>query len=99
MSGRSGRRAIGSSPLGTHLASLGAEEQTRVVSDLWQELRAQLGDRIDRTAGATPPLRLPLGTWLRDDLLLEAALATEEVVRDAAALVGMPESSGRPLWH
>lgn len=95
MGPRSRLTAVGSSSVDIGPDSLEAEDQDRMVSDLWSELRAQLSERIRRTAGASPPLRLPLGTWLRDDLLVEAALTTDEVVREAAALVGMPESTYR----
>ena len=40
-------------------------------------------------------MRFPLGSWLRDDLLIEATMATGQAVRDAARLVGMPESTFR----
>ena len=95
MDTRSERRAAALRNTGNPRETLDTEGRADVVSDLWLELRAQLGDRIEQTSRATPPLRLPFGTWLRDDLLLEAAKATDEVVRDAAALVGMPESTFR----
>ncbi len=57
-------------------------------------LRQQLGTLIEHALSTSPPLRLPLGTWLRDDLLL-AASETKRTAREAAALIGMPESTFR----
>jgi CRP-like cAMP-binding protein len=80
---------------GAELSTLPEEEKIRILGDLWHDLRSRLGERIDQIAAASPPLRLPLGTWLRDDLLLEAARTSNEVARDGATLVGMPESTFR----
>ena len=65
------------------------------VEGSWEELRLEMGHQIDLATQTSPPLRLPLGTWLRDDLLLAAAEASQEVAREAAGLVGMPESTYR----
>ncbi len=63
--------------------------------ELWDDLRELLRNLIDLSQTATPPMRFPLGSWLRDDLLIEATMATGQAVRDAARLVGMPESTFR----
>ncbi len=95
MSSRSDRRKSMRVSSDIGLDALETDDDAIAAADLWQELRVQLGDRIDRTARATPPLRLPFGTWLRDDLLLEAAQTTNNAAREAASLVGMPESTYR----
>ena len=87
-----GRVLAGGSGGGQHLPD---KEQDELADELWQELHHLVGGLIDSSTSASPPLRLPLGTWLRDDLMLEAAAAAEHAVREASALVGMPESTFR----
>jgi diguanylate cyclase (GGDEF)-like protein len=82
-------------PSDTLSASPPADPATQPVDDLWLNLHQQLGDVIDTAASSSPPQRLPLGTWLRDDLLLEAASSTGQAIKEAAILVGMPESTFR----
>jgi diguanylate cyclase (GGDEF)-like protein len=93
--GQSAYRATARPRTGLASDSLDGDSQVISSADLWDELRLQLGALIDSSTSASPPLRLPLGTWLRDDLLLEAATAADQAIREAATIVGMPESTYR----
>ena len=73
-------------------APAGVEEK-RV--DPWAELRESLHRQIDLAAESDPPLGLPLGRWLADDLILEAGAAAGQVARRGCQFVGLPESTFR----
>jgi DNA-binding NtrC family response regulator len=64
-------------------------------TDLWFTLRRFLGEQIDLASQGPASLKFPLGSWLRDDLLVETDIAVSRVARKAAAIVGMPESTFR----
>jgi DNA-binding NtrC family response regulator len=63
--------------------------------DPWSALRAALRRQIDMAAESDPPLGLPLGRWLADDLVLEAGAAVDQVARRGCHFVGLPESTFR----
>jgi diguanylate cyclase (GGDEF)-like protein len=63
--------------------------------DLWSALRQVLGHQIELAGQGPTSLKLPLGAWLRDDLLVETDLAVANAARRAAAILGMPESTYR----
>ena len=92
---RPARRTVRAGSSGPFAVDGDDEPQLQLSEDLWLDLGHQLGQLIEQVTSASPPLRLPLGTWLRDDLMLEAISATDQAIREAAALVGMPESTFR----
>jgi len=59
------------------------------------ELRSALQRQIALAAESDPPLGLPLGRWLTDDLILEAGAAADHVARRGCLFVGLPESTFR----
>ncbi len=63
--------------------------------DPLMELRAALQRQIALAAESDPPLGLPLGRWLADDLILEAGAAADQVARRGCLFVGLPESTFR----
>ncbi len=63
--------------------------------DLWFALRQVLRHQIELASQGPTSLKLPLGAWLRDDLLVETDLAVANAARRAAAILGMPESTYR----
>ena len=71
-----------------------ADEDRRHV-DLWSDLRSALQRQIALAAESVPPLGLPLGRWLADDLILEAGAAADQVARRGCVFVGLPESTFR----
>jgi diguanylate cyclase (GGDEF)-like protein len=73
-------------------ATTGTEEK-RI--DPWAELRKSLQRQIELAAESDPPLGLPLGRWLADDLILEAGAAAGQVARRGCQFVGLPESTFR----
>ena len=73
-----------------------AQEGTEEVRlDPWAELRQALQRQIELAAESDPPLGLPLGRWLADDLILEAGAAAGQVARRGCRFVGLPESTFR----
>ncbi len=66
----------------------------RPPAEVWQELRAALRREIDTTL-ARKAAPIPLGRWLIEDLILEAHLATNEVLSQGAVRVGIPEATFR----
>ncbi len=56
----------------------------------WEALRQGLRNQIEVASTDPPP---PLGRWLADDLLLETRTAADGVLRQGAALAGIPEST------
>ncbi len=71
------------------------EGETERTQDYWSELRAALRRQIALAAESQPPLGLPLGRWLADDLILEAGAAADQVARRGCLFVGLPESTFR----
>ena len=63
--------------------------------DPWTALRQALARQIAEITAAGPKRAVPLGEWLREDLMLEANAASEGVSRRAAAAVGIPETTFR----
>ncbi len=65
------------------------------TDELLEELRRALGRQIEATGKGPGRLNFPLGRWLGDDLILEAAEAGEGVARRGAEIVGLPETTFR----
>jgi len=63
--------------------------------DPWAALRRGLARQIAEITAPGARRAVPLGEWLRDDLILEAGAAWEGVSRRAAAAVGIPETTFR----
>ncbi len=79
------------------LAAPGAAEASRhetiSAPQAWEALDAALGEQIEVVrAGATP---IPLGRWLAEDLVLEAHSVAGGVMKRAAGLLGLPETTFR----
>ena len=62
--------------------------------DSWTELGLELGDQIEAVLSGGQ-VAIPLGRWLGEDLVLEAAAACDANTRRAAALVGLPGTTYR----
>jgi len=87
---------------GTEATSAPAETDTQAVKaddgrprDPWVDFRTALQRQIALAAESDPPLGLPLGRWLADDLILEAGAAADQVARRGCLFVGLPESTFR----
>ena len=63
--------------------------------DPWAALRQGLARQIAEITAPGARRAVPLGEWLRDDLILGASAAWEGVSRRAAAAVGIPETTFR----
>ena len=63
--------------------------------DPWAALRQALARQIAEITAAGPKRAVPLGEWLREDLMLEADAASEGISRRVAAAVGIPETTFR----
>jgi diguanylate cyclase (GGDEF)-like protein len=61
----------------------------------WGELRAALRRQVEEALARESTHPAPLGRWLAEDLVLEADAAARGVASQAAALLGMPESTFR----
>jgi len=86
----------------TAASSEPADADTRAVKaeevrprDPWVELRTALQRQIALASESDPPLGLPLGRWLADDLIVEAGAAADQVARRGCLFVGLPESTFR----
>ena len=62
---------------------------------LWETLSGALARQVESVLSRPKPLPLPLGKWLSDDIVLEAAAAADGVARRAAEMVGIPETTFR----
>jgi hypothetical protein len=60
-----------------------------------ERLRLALGRQIEALSGGRGEPILPLGRWLNEDLVLAAAAACGGVSRQAASLLGIPETTFR----
>jgi hydrogenase-4 transcriptional activator len=69
--------------------------QPSTPMEQFEELRHTLGRQIEATGKSPGRLNFPLGRWLGDDLILEAAAAGGGVARRGAAIVGIPETTFR----
>ena len=69
--------------------------QPSTPMEQFEELRRTLGRQIEATGKSPGRLNFPLGRWLGDDLILEAAEAGGGVARRGAAIVGIPETTFR----
>ena len=69
--------------------------QPSTPMEQFEELRRTLGRQIEATGKSPGRLNFPLGRWLGDDLILEAAAAGGGVARRGAAIVGIPETTFR----
>ncbi len=63
--------------------------------DPWTTLRQALARQLAGLTGPGPKRAVPLGEWLREDLILEAGAASEGIARRGAAAVGIPETTFR----
>ncbi len=61
----------------------------------FEDLRRTLGRQIEATGKSPGRLNFPLGRWLGEDLILEAAEAGGGIARRGAAIVGIPETTFR----
>ncbi|MFQ5524812.1 MAG: sigma 54-interacting transcriptional regulator [Thermoanaerobaculia bacterium] len=68
---------------------------TLVGEDCWSRLREALGREVDLALGDDGDMLFPLGTWIREDLILAANDAARGVARRAASLLGIPETTFR----
>ena len=69
--------------------------QPKTLREQFEELRRALGRQIEATGKTPGRLNFPLGRWLGDDLILEAAEAGGGVARRGAAIAGIPETTFR----
>ncbi|MGB6367058.1 MAG: sigma 54-interacting transcriptional regulator, partial [Thermoanaerobaculia bacterium] len=63
--------------------------------ELMARLRSSLRRQIEAAVGGPDRLVAPLGTWLSEDLILEADTAANGVARRGSAIVGIPETTFR----
>ncbi len=63
--------------------------------DPWQALNDALLQQVDIALANNAQRPVPIGRWLQEDLVLAASVASGDVARRAARLVGVPESTFR----
>ena len=68
---------------------------TLLGEDCWTRLREALGREVDLALTDGREMLFPLGTWIREDLILAADEAARGVARRAAGLVGIAETTFR----
>jgi DNA-binding NtrC family response regulator len=68
---------------------------TLVDEDSWGRLREILGREVDLALTDDGDMLFPLGTWVREDMVLAANDAANGVARRAAGLLGIPETTFR----
>jgi diguanylate cyclase (GGDEF)-like protein len=61
----------------------------------WQKLRELVSHQIQLVTSQYPMPPIPFGDWLNDDLVLIAYKKADNVSRQAALLIGIPESTFR----
>ncbi len=66
-----------------------------ISGDSWERLRVALGRELDVALAGERDFLHPLGTWIREDLILEADRLAGGVARQAAQSVGIPETTFR----
>ncbi len=99
-SAASSRSAMPEKDAGSSLVPMTAgPESAPPASDeeLVERLRSALGEQIESALVGSVPLAMPLGRWLTNDLVLEAAAAAAGVNRRAAQRIGIPETTFRRL--
>ena len=62
---------------------------------VWQRLQVALAAQIDAAVGGEVRLAVPIGRWLKDDLVLAADTVARGVARRGAILLGVPETTFR----
>ncbi|MBD3868136.1 MAG: sigma 54-interacting transcriptional regulator [Acidobacteria bacterium] len=70
-------------------------KETMQPDDAWAALRRSLSSEIDRIVAGNSPHPPPVGKWVHEDLVLEAARASREVTAQGAVLLGIPETTFR----
>lgn len=65
------------------------------ANDPWQLLNGELNRQVKLALKNNNSQPLPLGRWLTEDLVLAASDASNNIVRRAAARVGIPETTFR----
>jgi diguanylate cyclase (GGDEF)-like protein len=65
------------------------------ADEAWRELGTELKRQVARAIGSAGSEPVPIGTWLDEDLVLEAFDAAEGVMGRARALLGVPETTFR----
>ena len=69
------------------------------VDDRWRPLRQELLRQIDLALQQNRARPVPIGRWLTEDLVMAANEASGHVARQAATLIGLPESTFRRHIH
>ena len=67
--------------------------------DRWRPLRQELLRQIDLALKQNHTRPVPIGRWLTEDLVMAANEASGHVARQAATLIGLPESTFRRHIH
>jgi hypothetical protein len=67
--------------------------------DRWRPLRQELMRQIDMALQQNRTRPVPIGRWLTEDLVMAANEASDHVARQAASLIGLPESTFRRHIH
>jgi DNA-binding NtrC family response regulator len=67
-------------------------------AEAWASLRNELGRRIDAIQAESKQV-LPLGSWLAEDMLVEAHEAAKTVCTRAAGMLGIPETTFRRRYR
>lgn len=65
------------------------------VGELWPDLQRALSRQVEAVFGAGSRSAVPLGRWLSEDIVLQAAAAADSNTRRAAARVGIPGTTFR----
>ncbi|MCP4201626.1 MAG: diguanylate cyclase [bacterium] len=68
---------------------------TLLDEDCWARLREALGREVDLALTDRREMLFPLGTWVREDLILAANEAANGVARRAASSIGVAETTFR----
>ncbi len=68
---------------------------TLLDEDCWAQLREALGREVDLALTGRREMLFPLGTWVREDLILAANERANGVARRAASSIGVAETTFR----
>lgn len=69
--------------------------EPKTSSDIWEQLRHALIEKLQLVLQADNIVAIPLGRWLTEDLVLEADRFDKGVVRRASLRLGIPETTFR----
>lgn len=95
MTSATGRPPVSWSDERTNVPNTDAEPPLPTANEAWRALRMALRRQVEGAIGHGGSEPLPIGTWLVEDLVLEAYDAADGVMGRARALLGVPETTFR----